>query len=92
MKKCTDVYTTITIVHSSIILGGLSVSSLGIFFEHPYLAYFWYLALIGIAMMILTSIVLGIMLLLCRMMQPSPSHGDATKGNDLFTRPKSVRV
>ena len=43
-----------------IIFSGLSLSSLGGLFETPWLAYFWYAALAGMAGMILLSMLLGI--------------------------------
>lgn len=44
----------------TMIIALLSVSTLGAVFETPLLVIFWYLALIGIALMILMSLLLAI--------------------------------
>ncbi len=44
-----------TLVISAIIVGSLFVTALGGIFETPVLVYFWYLALLGIAAMIVLT-------------------------------------
>jgi uncharacterized membrane protein len=44
----------------SVIFGCLLVATLGVFFDAPWLAYFWYMALAGIFSLVILTVVLAI--------------------------------
>ncbi|MCU7936310.1 MAG: hypothetical protein KZQ99_15790 [Candidatus Thiodiazotropha sp. (ex Dulcina madagascariensis)] len=57
----------ITMILLTMIMVSLSVTTLGAVIESPLLALFWYLALIGIVMLMLISVVLAVILVIRRM-------------------------
>lgn len=92
MKKISDLYTTITAIECSVIFVSLSISSFGVIIDETYLAYFWYLAVTGMIMMLLTSFLLGVALIFaCLVKRLLPQVG--SKGDHgLLPRPKCVRI
>lgn len=54
---------TVTLIQIALILLSLTVAAMGAVIEYAYLAYFWYLGLAGIAMVIMTSVTVGLVLL-----------------------------
>jgi hypothetical protein len=64
MKQISKIYSTIFNIQVPITLILLLASSFGGVLNDPYLAYFWYLALIGVAMIFATSLVVGTILAL----------------------------
>lgn len=92
MKKISHIYTTILTIELSITLSSLSVSSLGGVINHPYLAYFWYLALIGIAMILITSLLVGTILALSHLVLRQSSRDSQGEDHGWVSRPKSARA
>lgn len=92
MKKISDLYTTITAIECSVIFVSLLVSSFGVIVDQTYLAYFWYLALTGMVMMLLTSFLLGIALLLACLVTHLLPQGGSKGDHGLVSRPKCVRI
>jgi hypothetical protein len=66
----------------------LCLSSLGIVIKHPFLIYFWYLALSSIAMILATSFLIAVFLVLNRLLFPR----SARRGHELFSQAKGARV
>ena len=52
-----------TLVDISITLASLVVAATAGIFDNIYLSYFWYLALLGISVMVFTSVIAGLLLL-----------------------------
>jgi hypothetical protein len=88
VKGFVNFHTVVTIAQLTIIILSLCVSTLGIVIEHPFVIYFWYLSLFAMAMMLLTSFLIGLVLLSTRyfMLQP------LAEGQRWFTRPNSIQV
>jgi hypothetical protein len=64
---------------------GLITSSFGAIYDLAFLAYFWYLALAGIASMLITSCILGIALLFSRSQQNRALRRGLTQGQRAFS-------
>ena len=92
MKKINRIYTTILVIQASITLCSLAVASLGGVINHPYLAYFWYLGLIGIALTITTSLVVGTILALSQLLLRHSSRNGQKENQAWISRPKSARA
>ena len=76
MKQISNTYTTILTVQVSITLVSLFLSSLGGVLNNAYTTYFWYLAMIGMAMILATTLVIGTMLALsCLLIRHSSRNG-----------------
>ncbi|MCU7807539.1 MAG: hypothetical protein KZQ73_06680 [Candidatus Thiodiazotropha sp. (ex Semelilucina semeliformis)] len=60
MHKYDSLLRNITMILFAIIMLSLSVAAMAGVFESPFLAIFWYLALMGIMVMILLTVVLAI--------------------------------
>jgi hypothetical protein len=73
MKGFVKLYSVITIIHLTIIIFSLCVSTLGIVIKHPFIIYFWYLGLCGIAMMVVTSLLIGVAFMCVRIFVPLSS-------------------
>ncbi len=85
MKKIHRLHKTITEVQCMIILSGLCTSSLGAVYELPFLVYFWYLALAGMASMLMTSLFIGIAILFSRIaanLNPDKASFSETLGGE----------
>jgi len=89
MKKINKLYSTVIAIQLSITLSSLSVSSLGGVIKHPYLAYFWYLALIGIALIMATTLLAGLLLALSHAFHHRSSSDRARGNHDLLARPEA---
>jgi hypothetical protein len=74
MKGFIKLYTVITIIQLTIVILSLCVSTLGIVIKHPFIIYFWYLSLCGIAMMMATSFLIGVALIYTRIFVPQSSR------------------
>lgn len=69
MEKIKKIYTLVTAILATLTFVSLSVSSLAVTLEYSYLAYFWYLALGGIAMIVATSLLMGVALVVHRVIK-----------------------
>jgi hypothetical protein len=92
MDKISDIFTTVIKFQCAAIFSALTISSLGGVFDQPHLAYFWYLALAFMAMMLFTSFIMGMVLILSRLLQKHSSRVTSKSRRYLFSRPKSVRI
>lgn len=63
MNNMSKLLRGMTLIQISITLTLLAVAALGGVIDHVYLAYVWYLALAGIATIMLTSVTAGLILL-----------------------------
>jgi hypothetical protein len=88
MKGFVKIYTVVTTIQLTVIILSLCVSTLGIVLKHPFIIYFWYLSLSGIAMMMATSFLIGVALLLTRLFAPHSSR----ERQGWFSRPKGIHV
>jgi len=88
MKEIRKTYTTVSAIQVSITFFSLFVSSLGVVIKHPFLAYFWYLALGGMATILATSFVIGILVVINRIFHQDPSPGGSRGSHGWFPRPK----
>jgi hypothetical protein len=86
MKQISNTYTTILTILVSITLISLLLSSLGGVLKNPHLAHFWYLALIGMIMILAISLVVGTMLALsCIFLRRSSRNGPKGSRDRGFT-------
>lgn len=67
MINICKIHKSITLIQVVIIIVSCLVSSLGIVITHSVIIYAWYLALVGIVTVIVTSTTLGIVLILTRL-------------------------
>jgi hypothetical protein len=63
MNNISKLLKNITLVDISITLASLAIAATAGVFDNIYLSYFWYLALLGIGVMMFTSVVSGIVML-----------------------------
>lgn len=89
MKKYSNLYTTITMFQVIIVVASLSIASLRGLFDVSYLIYFWYLSLAGMALIMSTSLVLGIALLLTRISKRYLTPNNSTGVYALFSKQKN---
>ncbi len=88
MKGFMKFHKVVTIIQLLIISLSLCIASLGLMIEHPFITYFWYLALLGIAMMMTTSFLIGVCLVMSRVFMPHASK----HGKRWFSRSNRIRV
>lgn len=74
MKEFVKLYTVITIIQLTIIILSLGISTLGIVIKHPFIIYFWYMSLCSIAMIMVTSFLIGVALMYTRIFVSQPSR------------------
>jgi lysylphosphatidylglycerol synthetase-like protein (DUF2156 family) len=77
MTEFKEFHKIITAGQLIITLVSLCLSSLGAVMDHPYLINFWYVALFNIAMILVTSVMIGIALLFNRLFSPRASKREA---------------
>jgi hypothetical protein len=82
MQYNNNIYKTIIVAQSLIILSSLSVSSLAVAFDHASLIYFWYLSLSGIILIIITPITIAITRIFMRSLDSL---------NAIVSKPRCVR-
>jgi hypothetical protein len=80
-------HTAVTKVQFGLIMLSLCISSLGAVIKHPFLAYFWYLSLFFIAMMLATSVIVALTFVMARIFNP-----DYARNQRWFTGPNSIRT
>jgi hypothetical protein len=80
-------HTAVTTIQVIIIILSLCVSTMGIVIEHPIITYFWYLSLIGIATMLATSLIIGLVYLYVQLFIPLSTRG----GQRWFSRAKGIQ-
>jgi hypothetical protein len=85
-------YTSLIYIQVSFILVFLGCSSLGVMIKHPFLVYFWYLALWGIAFMMATSTIIGITLVSSRIRGRQSVNERLKRGHGWLSNPKGVQV
>lgn len=88
MINICKIHKSITLVQVAIIVISCLVSSLGVVSTHSVTVYAWYLAMAGIVSVITTSIALGIVLILTRLIYPSRSRKLSESDCRWFVRPK----
>jgi hypothetical protein len=77
MTEFKKLHTFITASQLIITIMSLCLSSLGAVTDHPFLINFWYLGLCGIAMILMTSVLIAIALFFNRLFSPSASKREA---------------
>jgi lysylphosphatidylglycerol synthetase-like protein (DUF2156 family) len=87
MKGLVKYHSVFTTVMLGLIMLSLIISSLGVVLKHPYIIYFWYLGLFGIAMILTTSIFVAIALVLTRAFKPRSVWDERW-----LSMPKSIRT
>lgn len=88
MKEIQKTYTTVSAIQVSITFFSLFLSSLGAVIKHPFMAFFWYLALGGIATILATSFVIGILVVITRIFHHDPSRDGSRGSHGWLPRPK----
>jgi hypothetical protein len=75
MTEVNKVHKIITFTQALTAIVSLSLASLWVVIEHPFLIYMWYLGLSSIASMIVVSFAIGISLMINRAMYRNASSG-----------------
>jgi lysylphosphatidylglycerol synthetase-like protein (DUF2156 family) len=86
-KGLVKYHSVFTAVMLGLIMVALIISSLGIVIKHPYVIYFWYMGLFGIAMVLTTSMLVAVALVLSRIFKPR-----AIWDERWLSMPKSIRT
>jgi hypothetical protein len=80
----------ITLAQVSVILVSLAISSTGMFFQHSLQAYFWSLALVGIASILIMSFLIAVALGIHKIIQSYSARNMAGESQGWLIRPKRI--
>jgi hypothetical protein len=92
MNKFSKIHETLTLVQVSFTLSALTLTSLGGVVKQPFLVFFWYMGLFGIATIIVTNFIIGMVYISSRVARRLSINLKAKRSPGRLPRPKGVQV